>query len=438
MAANKSLFSQFNNPDTLGIISSFPIKGGEIASMNAISRYTYLLSKSFPINQNIVIFCEKNEASDEAYLLSENILIIPSFKHDSISFAGDLMANIFKFDKVKDVLVQFEFSVFGGKKVIPSFLFLLLTLKLLNKSTSLVLHQVVTDLNDLSGHLGLSRNSLNVGLFNTLLVGFYLVVGNLSKKIICHDKMLKNRLSKFIGKSKISVIPHAVGDEKVIKLNSKLVGVAKKSFGFAKQDKVITVYGYRSWYKGTDWIVKTVSQLSKRYPKENLKLLVAGGVSPTLKNTSAYKSFDKKLKNVIKKANGSVVVTGFVPEGTVWNVFAASNVMVFPYRTRMSASGAFNLSLTYKKPFLVSNHFAEGLDLPIKDLIFDLNTFSFEGKLMSILKSSKLQSQSLMFAESVIANKSWQEVASLYLSSVKSDNILIDVNFKKDYVLVEA
>src|SRR6185369_15475469 len=260
MIANKSIFSEFNNPDTLGIISSFPIKGGEIASMNAISRYTYLLSKSFPINQNVVIFCERNKDSDRAYLLSKNILIIPSFKYDSVNFSGALIANILKFNKVKDVLIQFEFSVFEGKKVIPSFLFLLFVLKLLNKFTSLVLHQVVTDLNDLSGHLGLSRNSLKVSLFNTLLTGFYLTIGSLSKNIIVHDKMLKNRLSKFISKSKIDVIPHAVGDEKIIKLTSKLENVAKKSFGFGKKDKVITVYGYRSWYKGTDWVVKTMNE----------------------------------------------------------------------------------------------------------------------------------------------------------------------------------
>lgn len=433
------MFESFNNPNTLGIISSFPAKNGEIAVANAISRYTYLLSKSFPKNQKITIFSEFRKESDRPYLLSENILVIPSFKYDSASFVLSLAKKILQFNLVKDILIQFEFSIFGGKKVIPSFLLSLLFLRFLNTNVSLVLHQVVSDLNELSGHLGLPRKSLSMTLFNTLLTGFYRVAGLLTNKIIVHDKMLQTRLSNFVNKSKIKVIPHAVGDADVIEINPKLEKVARKSFGLIQKDKVIAIYGYRSWYKGTDWMVKTISELAIRYPKQNLKLLVAGGVSPTLKNTTAYKSFDQKLKTVIKKANGSVRVTNFIPERDVWKVFASADVVVFPYRTRMSASGAFNLALTYKKPFLVSRAFSEGINLDLKELIFDLNTFSFEGKLFGLLGSSKLKSRVASISESFVVNKSWNEVASLYMSTVKSDNILINNgNLDKNYELVEA
>ncbi len=432
------MFDSFNSPNTLGIISSFPAKNGEIAVANAISRYTYLLSKSFPKNKKIVIFSEINK-SNKPYLLTENILVVPSFKYDSVKFAGDTLKNVANFNFVKDILIQFEFSIFGGKKVIPSFLLLLLSLRLLNKNVSIVLHQVVTDLNELSGHLGLSRKSLSVALFNTLLTGFYWVVGYLSNQIIVHDKMLLTRLSNLVNKSKIKVIPHAVGDMSVVKINSKLETLARNGFGLAKKDKVVAIYGYRSWYKGTDWMVKTIHDLITRYPKQNLKLLVAGGVSPTLKHTSAYKTYDKKLKKIIKSANGGVRITGFIPERSVWRVFAASDVVVFPYRTRMSASGAFNLALTYKKPFLVSRAFSEGIGLKMKEMIFDLNTFRFEGKLFGLLGNAKLKARVSTITESMVIGKSWGEVASLYMTTVKSGNILVNNgDLDKNYDLVEA
>jgi glycosyltransferase involved in cell wall biosynthesis len=250
--------------------------------------------------------------------------------------------------------------------------------------------------------------------------------------------MLKSRLSKFIDAEKIKVVPHAVGDTNVVEANSKLKSLARRSFEFKAMDKVVTVYGYRSWYKGTDWIVKTVSDLSKRYPNQSFKLLVAGGVSPTLKHTDAYKAYDKKLKRVIKSANGSVKVTNFIPENDVWKVFAASDLIVFPYRTRMSASGAFNLALTYKKPFLVSKHFSDGMGIKNKDMIFDLNIFSFEGKLFNLLKNSKLRREISEFCQNTTSGKSWNEVACLYLTEIKSGNILVDGNFKQNYELVEA
>ena len=419
-----------NDNSSIGIITSYPAKNGEIASANAISRYSHLLSKSFYKNQNLVIFSEKSQKNNISYQSAENILIVPTYKYNSTLFFSQVLGKVIDFNKIKDYLIQFEFSIFGGKKMIPSFLLMLLGLKLLNKNTTITLHQVATNLNDLSGHLGLQKNSFKTHFFNVSLNIFYRVVGVLAQKIIVHDELLKNRLSDYVDSKKIEVIPHAIGDESIKKITPKIAVAAKKQFGFNKKDKVITVYGYRSWYKGTDWIVKTVKELGDANPKLNLKLLVAGGVSPTLKNTASYKNFDRKLKNVIKKANGSVKVTGFVPEKDVWKVFAASDVVVFPYRTRMSASGAFALTLAYKKPFLVSNHFAAGSEIDLSEVSFDMNTFSFENALNNIKKVD---------IKKLTENRDWDSIASLYLDCVKSAKINLDVNpsFEKIYQLAQ-
>lgn len=420
----------FNNSDTLAVISPFYSQNRGDFRGYSIARYTNLLINSFSKNQKFVIFSE-NKENENSYEASENILVVPSYKFNSFGFFSQVLKKVIEFNEIKDYLIQFEFSIFGGKKVIPSFLLALLGLKVLGKNTSITLHQVATNLNELSGHLGLQKNSIKTRFLNLLLNIFYRVVGILSNKIIVHDKLLKSRLSEFVESNKIEVIPHAIGDENVKKITPKMVSIAKKQFGFSRKDKIIAVYGYRSWYKGTDWIIKTIKELSDTNPKLNLKLLVAGGVSPTLKDTASYKKFDRKLKNVIKKANGSVKITGFISEKDVWKVFAASDLVVFPYRTRMSASGAFALTLAYKKPFLVSNHFAIGSEINLSKNIFELNTFSFKKALSKLTNIN---------TEELVENRSWESVSKLYLDSVKSVKINLYANIfpKKAYELAQG
>ncbi len=415
----KNLIEKYNSKDTIGIISPYYSKNRGDFRGYSIARYTHLLCNAFPANQKIVIFCEKDKKFNTFYEASGNILVAPTYKFNSLSFSSTIIKNIKKFNLINNVLMQFEFSIYGGKKVIPGILHTLFILKLMNKNISITLHQAVTNLNELSGHLGLSKNSLQTSLLNSLMFIFYKIIGILSDKIIVHDNLLKVRLANFIDKNKIEVIPHAIGDENVKKLTPKLIKYAKNKFGFTKKDKVVTVYGYRSWYKGTDWIVKTVKEINDTNPDSNIKLLIAGGVSPTLNETSSYKNFDRKLKGLIKLANGSVKITGFIPEKDVCEVFAASDVIVFPYRTRMSASGAFSLALAYKKPFLVSNHFAVGSEIDLKKFSFDLNTNSFSKALSKI---------AVFDSSNLINSRSWEKVANLYLNTIKNATIKLDEN----------
>lgn len=420
----------FNNSESLAVISPFYSKNRGDFRGYSIARYTNLLVNSFPKNQKTVVFCEKKK-DEGSYEASVNTLVVPTYKFNSFGFFSQVLKKVIEFNEIKDYLIQFEFSIFGGKKVIPSFLLALLGLRLLNKNVSITLHQVATNLNELSGHLGLTRNSLKIGFLNLSLNFFYRTFGILSNKVIVHDKLLKNRLSEYVNPEKIEVIPHAIGDESVKNITLKTAILAKKQFGFSKKDKVLAVYGYRSWYKGTDWIIKTIKELSDTNPKLNLKLLVAGGVSPTLKDTASYKNFDRRLKNIIKKANGSVKVTGFIPEKDVWKVFAASDVMVFPYRTRMSASGAFALTLAYKKAFLVSNHFASGSEIDLSKNTFEMNTSSF--------KKALIQTQDLDI-QKLTEGRSWADVSCLYLSKIKSVRINLYANIfsKKTFELAQA
>ena len=400
------MYEKFNQPDTLGIISSYPAKNGEVARGNAISRYTYLLTKNFPKNQNIVVFCEVRRAQ-KPFLMADNILVVPTYRLNSLGFYTDITAKINEFDAVNNILIEFEFSVFGGKIVIPQMLALLFTLKFMGKSTKMMFHQVVDDINVLSGHLAIKKKGIKSFVLNFLLSGFYRACGMLTDKVFVHDKVLSGRLGRFVSGDKIQIIPHGIEQKKL--LSKSFSDKSKKYFGVKKGTKLIGIFGYCSWYKGTDWLIENFARFAGENPDQKVRLLVAGGQSPTLKGTSAYKKYHQRLKKVVKKANGNIIYTGYVPDCDVKSVFGAVDLFIFPYRTKMSASGAFSLCLGYKKPYLVSRAFSENIEKSeAKGRAFDMNYQSFSELLKASINEEKAMSPDFY-------GRSWENVANLYL-----------------------
>jgi len=419
------MYEKFNQPDTLGIISSYPARGGEVARGNAVSRYTYLLSKNFPKNQKIVVFCEIRK-SKRPFFMSDNILIVPTYKINSLNFFTDVVGKIGKFDRISNILIEFEFSIFGGKIIIPQMLAILTAFKIAGKSTKIMFHQVVADINVLSGHLAITKHSIKANVLNGLLQIFYRSCGILSHKIFVHDNVLKERISKFIDESKVVVIPHAISNEG--KIGKSFAVSSKKFFGVDEKTFLVGLFGYCSWYKGTDWLIENFARFAMENKKLNIRLLVAGGESPTLKGTKAYKIYHKKLKIVIKEANGNIVYTDYVQDKDVKKVFGATDLFVFPYRTKMSASGAFSLCLGYKKPYLVSKAFAENISSDeSKGRIFSLNYGSFADLLNKKIRAKMSGSPS-------IQGRSWKNVAQMYLNeNLPESQTLPRLNYAKAF-----
>jgi len=401
----KDKFYEFNNSKTLAVISPFINKGKNPCGFSII-RYTKLIINSFPKNQRVVIFCERGKLNTP-YLETPNILVVPTYKFNSLKFFVNFVNNISNFGQIKNYLFQFEFSIFGGKIVIPQIASLLGFLKLIGKNTTFTFHQVVTDIETLSGHLAIKKGSIKAKLLNFMLKSFYSVVGILTSKVIVHDEVLAKRLSRFVEISKIRIIPHGVNQSK--KLSSSFIKKSKEYFGVKKDTKLVGIFGYCSWYKGTDWLIKNFAKFARENPNKKVRLLVAGGEAPTLKGTFAYKKYHQKLKKVIKEANGNIIYTGYVPDGDVTKVFGAVDLFIFPYRTKMSASGAFALCAGFDKPYIVSSAFAQNLlEVESKDKMFNLNYKSFE----KTLNKALINKNTTKFD---IKNRSWKAVGDLYL-----------------------
>ena len=156
----------------------------------------------------------------------------------------------------------------------------------------------------------------------------------------------------------------------------------------------ITTALFVNWYKGSDWITKTISRTKSR----GIKLLLAGGESSTLKNKAYYQKFYKDTARVAKKSN-KVIHTDFIPEKYINRYFAASDVVVLTYRVLMSSSGPLTHALMHQQPVLFSTNLQQYFqnedvrvalqksDLKYTDIMFDLDSRNFMQKIKLVRKS---------------------------------------------------
>lgn len=443
MKITQALYQRFNQPETLIVVSSFPLRGEEIAKRNAVSRYSDLLLNHFPKSEKVLVLCERVQGQDNRpYLLNKNILVCPSFSTNSYSLFLDLAKQLKKFSAVKNILLQFEFSLFG-KEVITFLLpFFFLLQRLIGKKITVMLHQVVLDLSTLSGLVHLAAHSPKTWLFNTAMQVFYRCFGLASEKVLVHDQFLAEKLSGLVPESKIAIIPHGINGYQHFSIARQIK--IKENLGLKKTDRVLLAYGYHSWYKGTDWLIKNFLRLkAEQKIAQNVKLVLAGDVAPTQKNQPHLKAYYRNLSKLIKDNSTQIIHTGFVPENEVAKVFAIADLVVFPYRSRMSSSGALALAMQYRKPLIFSNFFAENLatesmtelakklSLNLKDAAFALNYQSFKTVVLNNWLNKNSDKKFYFLGKNIAKQQDWSVVAKQYLSMTSQQSNLQSKNEQK-------
>lgn len=384
------LIQKYNHQNNIVFISSYPEKRSryskKFGALGGFTKNIIEAIKEIDNKKSYIILTIKN--NKKSFFYEDNKILVARILqfNNPLSFIF-LIKTLLAFNKVRHVIIQYEFAQFGNIMTTASFLIIPLILRLLGKKQYLVLHQVVTNLKELTGHLGWRENDWKINIFNPLLKIYLIILGLLSNKIIVTEKIFKQRLRFLIKINKIAVIPHGV-DTKV-KLINKLK--SREKLGLPNHKFIILYFGYIAWYKGADLLLKFIKKI-----KDNKYFFIfAGGKSPTPNND--YRNYLSKFNNLPKNA----IKTGFVPEKQIPLYFGAADLVVLPYRTMMSSSGPLSLAFSFEKPvilsdklkpYLKSDDFQEALiqsRLSKNDIFFPLNQLSFEKKLKN-LKMKKL------------------------------------------------
>ncbi|HUD43961.1 MAG TPA: glycosyltransferase [Patescibacteria group bacterium] len=432
----KNLIKQFNSPETFMIISDYPEINKKGEKNYGIAWYTKKLieplSKQF--GNRFIVLAEK--ANDNRPKLHEKnkILVLRVFDQKHPFLFPRILKWMFKFNKVTNIHVHSEFCTNGGMKnfilTIPFFLLI----KLTGKHITYFSHNVVLELNSIAPHLGLKKNSLKLKTINLGLHYYYRILGLMVDKFVVMDEVMAKRLKLFVKEDKILLHPFWVEPAKSMNkqkareiINKKFLtkfshvipaprpsealreggkaGIQKNKDwildqvqndnGINPDDFVLLYFGFLTYYKGADWLIKTVKQLRKQKQFQKLHLILAGGEAYSLKDKAYYKKYYKSLLREIKD-DPNIQITGFVAEKDIATYFSAADAVAFTYRGLIGGSGSLTLTLAHHKPFILSERMQElVLDKDIisackinhiqpSDLIFSYTADSLAEKLIQL------------------------------------------------------
>lgn len=409
------------------IITSYPRKGEthgqEVVGVASYAKNTLTaLTRNFR-NLSITVLAE--ELPDESTYAEKRITVKRVWKRNSIEIFFRLLKEIASNNKeTKTIMIEFEMEMFGNALYLVLLPIFLVILRLLNKKVILISHQVISDINYLQGNINAKNEGSVVTGLNFLMRMFYAITLPLYSKVIVFDEIFKEHLGSFTNKKNITVIPHGI--EKITKKADK--NAVLKKLRLVRKQFVVLVFGFIAWYKGTDIIVHAFRKYIRGQKRNwHYKLIIAGGPNPNLLDKEYYNRYVKSIKNVSR--NHGIRVTGFVPEKQIGLYYQASDVVVFPYRTFMSASGPLSIAFSYQKPVLLSANLKDlfkthdmketlvACQLEISDFLY-YDTADLRKKLMRIETNKTLRKKLISFAKQLSKKRSWDTIAKMYYEEI--------------------
>jgi glycosyltransferase involved in cell wall biosynthesis len=406
------------------VIASYPprgekhskaIVGGAMYAKNTLQALMSAASKQ-NVNPQITVLAEAFNGKKETYT-EDNLRVKRFWKRNSIStYFSLLKAIVTQHTHTNTIVIEFEFAMFGDRLALlplPVFLFIL---RLMRKRVIFVFHQVVGHIGEMGEHMNLKESGMKTNLLNRILKLFYALLVNLSSEVIVFEEILKKRLGS--GK-KITVIPF--GTERFSDIPSQ--AEARQKLNLPHDTFILFTFGFIAWYKGSDWLVNEIAKDQRLRTKDHITLILGGGGNPNHMNKPYYNNY---VRNVREKAEANgIIVTDFIPEADLPYYFAASDLVILPYRALMSSSGPLSLAFSFRKPFLLSKpltplFLSEDLrealrtsGLTENEIIFPLDD-TFPEKLQALQKDPTLLKKVAELSTRIGEKRNWNEIGKMY------------------------
>lgn len=406
MIIHKKLFSSFNTPKVTLVISGYPEAKSNGETTHGIAWYTKktLEAQSKQFGLRFVVLAEKGKDNKPRLVCDDKILILRIFDKKHPSLFPQILTWLHTFSKIKKVLVHSEFCADGGPRNFLLLLPFLALIKFSGKQITYFSHNVVENFDQIAPHLNLKRGSLKLKFFNLGIKVYNIGLGLIVDTVVVLDRVLQERITKFINPAKVIYTPiwveHAdkpVGKEK-----------ARDVLGIAQDEHIILYFGFVSWYKGADWLIKSFVHYIAQHNNKKVRLIIAGGPAYSLKEKVYYKKFYAKLEQ-IAATHPQVTITGFVKDSHIPLYFQAADLAVYPYRGLIGASGGLNHALQYHKPFMVSNLMQKALgDMVSKELTFG-HTDKGMAEIIDTVKDDALLAKLVVFSKQLAHKLSMSE-----------------------------
>lgn len=407
-------------------ITSFPshgeIHGEHVVGIASYAKNTFSAMRKQIDAPKIEVLAEKLP-TDQDYT-EKGISVKRVWKRNSFVIFPRLFKEVWKRKETKNVVIEFELSMFGGLIYLLPLPLFLAAIKIIGKKITFVNHQVIPDMNEIAPHINIQQKSFKADFASLILKSFYIYLIAICDKVIVFEEDLKEKLPSIGKKDNVVVIPHGV---EIFK-NYKGKIEARKKLKIQPKKFVIMSFGFLAWYKGTDWLVEEIKKIKTTRNTDNIQLVLAGGPNPNNSNRKFYERYVRGIRRVCKE-NG-FILTGFVPEEKIPLYFKAADLVVLPYRTFMSSSGPLSIALSFGKPFLVSEKLSGLFASPdlknsmqknkLKEDDLSFENVDFSKKIKKLLKNKKLMNKMSIFSKDAGKARSWDRIGKLYNEAILS------------------
>lgn len=435
---------RFNSPDTHLVISGYP-EEGKAGKNYGIAWYTKETLEPIAGKKGarFVVLAEKNgkaestqtqqiqteqtdrngEGSVELYAKNK-ILVLRVFDKRQPTLYPRILRWLRVFPKIRQVYVHSEFGANGGVKNFALLIPFLLLIKFSGRKITFFAHNVIECFDLFAPHLAIPPNPLRLKLMNLALSAYNRALGKVVDRIIVLEPVIMDRIAQYVNKKKISLVPMLVKERKPGMTKAE----ARRRLRIKQNEFVLLYFGFVTWYKGADWLISQVRDLRLKVQGKKIKLIIAGGEAYSLKERRYYQRFyQEQVKQAEESKN--IMLTGFVPERQIGKYFQAADLVVFPYRGIIGASGALTYALSYQKPFILSRGLSPTLEakdiraarrkagLSKEEIVFNLSRNSFT-RILRKSQSKKQLAKLRRFSSSIAQSRSYTSCLNNYIAQI--------------------
>lgn len=172
----------------------------------------------------------------------------------------------------------------------------------------------------------------------------------------------------------------------------------------------VILYGYQSYYKGTDLLIEAIEKLDDSY-RERLECTIIGRTELSL-----YEQYAEKAQKL-----GIHWINRYVSDDELYDAIEHSDLILLPYR-EISQSGVLLLALSYQKPIITSDldSFKETLSGYPEECFFKNGSTDALALLLKKILNNQIEKHNLISVVNSLKEKySWKETAKSTINAYK-------------------
>jgi glycosyltransferase involved in cell wall biosynthesis len=364
---------------------------------SALNRYTFWLASALAAQGVDVVVFAVDDGSGERLWQDGPIRVRHVCRRGSLALPLAVLRATCA-ERPDVVHVQHELFAYGGLASAFEVIALLAILSILRKPVVTTIHGVIP----------LDRVDREFVRLNGLRAPVQLVtftwrtllwaVAQASAHVAVHGESLRSSLAcQYHVTRRTSVVPHGLCSEP-----PREQGVAANhDFGLTGAPKVL-FFGFLSSYKGIDYLADEVARIRDVAP--NGVVAIAGEIPQRLRGRGELRDAVEHLRRA-----PNVHMLGFIDDTHVSSLFETCDIVVFPYRVVMAASGALTLAIAHRRPCLLSREFSDFQTTP---MAFDLVPGGLAAALQNVLADPARLDEILACQEVILREASWERVAT--------------------------